>query len=286
MPQISSRLAIDLSGPLVRIVDGVMGGVMRCGSGSVPDSAMTHGKIIDRQAVGQVVKQLVARTEITETKAFVAVSDAVATFRVLRLPGAASDEDVTATVAKELPLDPERLATRWLDVGPRGEHRTVYAAAWDRAPVKEATEALRLAGLEPVAVELKSASVARATMLASCVVIDLTSDPVEVFLIDRNVPHVWHAVAATLNPEDVSQTLGAPLRAVLRFYRRHSGHDLPSTSPVLVSGEQALPVQALDRLAQQAEHPVLAMPAPARVPANVRHATYLACLGLLMRRAS
>jgi hypothetical protein len=245
---------------------------------------MAAGKIIDQNSVAHALKQLVARTEITETKALVSVSDSVATFRILRLPSATTDQEVTAIVAKELPLDPERLATRWLDVGSRDEHRTVYAAAWDRGQVKQVTEAVRVAGLEAVAVELKSACIARATAVASCIVVDLTSDPVEVILIDRHVPQVWLSVPA--GTDDVAQLLAPPLRSVLRFYRRHNGHDLPPTSPVLVSGEQALPAQALERLAEQAEHPVLPMPVPARVPANVRHATYLTCLGLLMRRSS
>lgn len=259
---------------------------MRCGSGSLPATAMAAGKIGDQNGVAQALKQLVARTEITETKALVSVSDSVATFRILQLPAATPDQEVTAIVAKELPLDPERLATRWQDVGSRDEHRTVYAAAWDRGQVKQVTEAVRLAGLEAVAVELKSACIARATAVASCIVVDLTSDPVEIILIDRHVPQVWLSVSADATvADDVAQLLAPPLRSVLRFYRRRNGHDLPPTSPVLLSGEQALPAQALERLAEQAEHPVMPMPLPARVPANVRHATYLTCLGLLMRRS-
>jgi hypothetical protein len=39
-------------------------------------------------------------------------------------------------------------------------------------------------------------------------------------------------------------------------------------------------------LSQQLEHPVLPLPVPARVPQEIRFATYLTCLGLLMRRSA
>ena len=39
-------------------------------------------------------------------------------------------------------------------------------------------------------------------------------------------------------------------------------------------------------LAELVGQPVQALPVPARVPPHVRHSTYLACLGLLMRRGS
>jgi hypothetical protein len=262
-----------------------MGGTMRCGSGGLPVNAITGGRVRDRAAVTQALKQLTARTEITETRALVAVSDAVATFRILRMPPATADKDVTALMSKELPLDPERLATRWFEVGRPEQERVVYAAAWDRELVKEVGEAVHQAGLEPVVVELKSASVARATAVASCIVVDLTSDPVEIFLLDRHLPQLWLSVQPSASAgDDLLEALAAPLRSVLRFHRRQIGHELPSSSPVLVSGEQAMSAQSLDRLAEQTQHPVMPMPAPARVPGNVRHATYMTCLGLLMRR--
>lgn len=261
-----------------------MGGPMQCGSGAV-HQAPTGATGKDPRSVATALKQLLARTEIIESRALVAVSDAVATFRILRLPKTATDQDVTALVSKELPLDPEKLATRWFDLSPRDDERVVYAAAWDRDLVKEAADAVRMAGLEPVVVELKSVCVARVTPVGSCIVIDLTSEPVEIFLTHRYAPQVWHSVPAGAPVADnLARAVAAPVRSVLRFYRRQNGQDLPASSPILLSGEQALPVSALDELAALVDHPVQLLPPPPRIPSGVRHAAYLTCLGLLMRR--
>jgi len=259
---------------------------MRCGSAGLPTGAMDRGKIKDPNAIAQALKQLLARTEITETRALVAASDAVATFRVLDLPPAATEKEVAAAIARDLPLDPERMATTWLDLATTVNHRTVYAAAWDRSMVKDVTDSIRLAGLDATVVDLKSACIARAVSEPSCVVLDLSADPVEIILIDGRVPQLWHTFDLKVSlGEDVAPALAPPLRSVLRFYRRRQDTSFGPSSPILISGDQVLPVQVINRLAELVDQPVLALPAPARVPPHVRHTTYLTCLGLIMRRA-
>ncbi len=285
MPAATSRLSIDLSGSLIRVVDGNMGGPMRCGSGGLPAGATVGGKIKQPAEVAQAIRQLLARTEITETRALVAVSDSLASFRILRLPSAATDKDVATAVSRELPLDPERMSTRWIDLTTGKQERAVYAAAWDRDLVKNVVDSVRLAGLEAVAVELKSVCIARAVTEPSCVVLDRSSNPVEIVLIDRHVPQVWHSFELTSSMgEDITPLLAAPLRSVLRFYQRSQAGGFGPASPVLVAGEQILPGQVLAALAEMLQHPVRPLPAPARVPQEVRYSTYLTCLGLIMRR--
>ena len=261
---------------------------MRCGSSSVPESASAGGKVADAAHVARALKSLLARTEITQTHALVAVGDAVATFRILHLPLTSTPRDVDAAIARELPFDPQRMATRWLDVGgARGQQRVVYAAAWDQALVKNITEAIKLAGLEPVVVELKSASLARTAPVPACVILDLASDPAEIILIDNHLPRIWHNTKIN-EPitDDAASVLAAPLRTILRFYRRQSDGEFAPGAPVFISSEQALPAQLFSELAELVGQPVQALPVPARVPPQVRHSTYLACLGLLMRRGS
>lgn len=258
---------------------------MRCGSGGVPGGSLEGGKVVDPPAVGQALKQLLARTEIVETRALVAASDAVATFRILYLPVEFREAEVSAAVAKELELDPERFSTRWVELSATNQHRVVYAVAWDRALVHSLTEAVRAAGLEPTAVDLKSAALARAVTEPSCVVVDLSSEPVDIVLVDGFMPQVWLSFESrgTLG-SDLAPALASPLRSVLRFYRRRRGDVFPRSAPILVGGEQLLPSESLAQLSSMVGQPVAPLAMPSRVAQNVRHGTFLACLGLMMRR--
>ena len=286
MPGPATRVAIDLTGGQIRVVAGAMGGPMRCGSGGTPSGSLVDGKVLDANGVGSALRQLLARTEIEETRAFIAASDAVATFRVLKVALTSSDQDVDAAVAKELAFDPERMATRWLDLNSGPDHRLVYAVSWDRSEVKNITDAARFAGLDPIAVDLKSACIARAVAEPACVVLDLASNPAEIILIDHHVPQVWHSFRLDVAvSEDVTPALTGPLRTVLRFYKRRRDTDFESTAPVVVAGEQVLSSRFATTLGQLLEHPVVPLQMTARVPQDIRFATYLTCLGLLMRRS-
>jgi hypothetical protein len=287
VPPVTTRLAIDLTGGLIRVVDGALGGKMRCGSGGTPAGSLVDGKVMDVSAVGSALRQLLARTEINDTRALIAASDAVATFRVLKFPTDASDQDVDAAVARELALDPERISTRWVDVSSGQHQRIVYAVSWDRSLIKNITDAARFAGLDPVAVDLKSACVARAVATPACVLLDIASSPAEIVLIDGHVPQVWHSFQ--LNGavgDDIGPSLAGPLRTVVRFYERRRDTEFDPAAPILIAGEQVLSSRATAALNQQLEHPVAQLPIPARVPPDLRYATYLTCLGLLMRRGT
>ena len=253
----------------------------------MPDGAVASGKVMDPSAVARALKPLVARTEILLTHAMVTVSDALATFRVMHLPSTATSREVDAAIARDLPFDPQRTSTRWLEMDSTPEKRVIYLVAWDKLLLANVTDAVKQSGLEPVVVELKSASLARVVPDPSCVVIDLSSQPAELVLIDGYLPQVWHSYAMKdAFGDDAALSLAQALRSMLRFYRRHSDGQFGNGCPVYVSSEQSLSAHALTELSRAIDQPVIPMPAPARVPSNIRHSTYLACLGLLMRRAS
>ena len=242
---------------------------------------------MDVDGVGSALRQLLARTEIEATHALIATSDAVATFRVLKLPPGAGNQDVDGAVARELPLDPERISTRWVDMSSGQDHRLIYAVSWDRSLIKNITEAARVAGLNPVTVDIKSACLARAATEPTCVVLDLSSNPAEIVLIDGHIPQVWHSFRSDVElGDDIVPALAAPLRTVLRFYKRRRDSEFEPTAPIFISGEQVLSTRATSSLSQQLEHPVLPLPLPPRVPPDVRYTTYLTCIGLLMRRTA
>jgi hypothetical protein len=285
VPLPENRLAVDLSGGLIRVLSGAMGGSMRSGSAGTPAGVIVGGRVQDPVGAGTVLKQLLARNEIVETHALIAASDAVATFRVLKFPPDAADSDIDSGVSRELPMDPGRMATRWIELSRSADMREIYAAAWDRAQVKNITESARHAGLESVVVELKSACVARAVPEPSCVVLDMSSDPFEATLIDGSVPHVWLSFPVdSTQGDDLAAALAPPLRSVLRFHKRRRDNEFVSRCPVFVSGEQMLPAHVTARLSEMIGQPVQELPIPARVPPELRHSIYLTCLGLLMRR--
>src|SRR5258708_11532376 len=173
------------------------------------------------------------------------------------------------------------MGTRWVAVRRTPETREVYATAWDRSLVKKAVEAARLGGLDPVVVDLKSACVARVASEPSCVVLDTSSEPMEILLIAGGVPQVWHCLPADASlGDDPVRALAEPLRSLLKFYKRRRDAGFGPTSPVFIAYEQTLPTHGWARLSAATEQPQLAFPMPPRLPAGFHSAADMTRLGL------
>jgi hypothetical protein len=257
---------------------------MRCGEAAAPEGAIEGGRVLNATVLGQALKQLLARSEITTTRALIAASDAIASFRVVVFAKDASDSEVDAAVRSQLPVGSARMALRQVEVRTGLDERTVYATAWDRSLVQAIAETARHAGLDPVVVDLKSLCVARAIEAKSCILLDVSSESNEVVLIDEHVPRVWHTFKVEAEGE-LAESLASGLKPVLSFYKRRAGNTgFGPDSPILVRSEQALPTLMSGRLERLTGHPVLPLPSPARIPPEVRYSPYLTCIGLVMRR--
>jgi hypothetical protein len=282
-----SRLAVDLSSSTLRVLEGLPGGPMRCGEAAAPSGALDGGRVVDEAALGQALRQLIARSEITTSRALIAASDAIASFRVFRFPATATQTEIDAAVRSQLNLSSDRMALRHLEVlGGRSE-RTVFATVWDRRQVEAIASAARQAGLEPAVVDLKSLCLARALAIDSCLLLDLSAEPCEVILIDERVPRVWHPFKLE-SGGDIALAIANALRPVLGLHERSAGATslFGPQSPILVRSDQALPSQLTSRLEQLTGRPVEGLPQPLRVDPDVRYGPYLTCLGLVARRGT
>lgn len=257
---------------------------MRCGEAAAPPGTVDGGRVLDALALGRALRQLLARTEVTTTRALIAASDAIASFRVTTFSKETGDGEMDAAVRSQLPVSSARMALRQIEVGTGRDERTVYAAVWDRSLVQAVAETARQAGVEPAVVDLKSLCMARAIDMSSCIVLDMMSETLEVVLIDEHVPRLWHTFRLDADAE-LAQSLAGGLKPVLAFYKRRTGSSrFGPDSPILVRSEQALPSLMAGRLEKLTGHSVLPLPPPARIPADVRYSPYLACIGLVMRR--
>lgn len=278
-----SRLALDLSGGTLRVLEGMPGGPMRCGESAAPEGALDGGRVLDPAVLGQAVRQLLARSEITTTRALIAASDVIASCRVLKFPKSTSDAEIEAEVKAQLNMGSDRMAMRHIEVPGAQEDRTIFATVWDRSQVVAIAAAARQAGLEPVAVDLKSLCVARAIPVGSCILLDMSADPCEAILIDDRLPRSAHSFRLE-SGGDLALALANGIKPALAFHRRSGASGFGPDSPILVRSDQVLPSLLTGRLEQLTGHPVDPLPRPLRVDPDVRFVPYLTCIGLVMRR--
>ena len=258
---------------------------MRCAEGAAPSAALERGRVLDPIALGQALRQLIARAEITSTRALIAASDAIASFRVLTFPKQATEAEIDTAIRSELNLGSDQMSIRHFEVLAGRDERTVFAVVWNRGQIQAITAAARQAGLEPAAVELKSLCVARALTEDSCIFLDMSVDPCEAVLIDERVPRICHEFKIA-SGADLALAVANGLKPVLGFHRRSGSAGFGPDSPILVRADQALPSLMAGRVEELTGHPFRPVPQPPRIDPDVRYGPFLTCLGLVMRRSA
>jgi hypothetical protein len=256
---------------------------MRCGEAAAPPGSLEGGRVLDEAALGQALRYLIARTEITTTRALVAASDTIASFRILTFPKAATGLEIDAAIGGQLNLGSDRMVVRHFEVMEGREERTLFAVVWDRAQVQAIASTVKHAGLEPTVVDLKSFCAARALIVDSCILLDMSAEPCEAVLIDERLPRVWHTFRLE-SGGDLALAIANGLKPVLGLHQRSGSSGFGPDSPILVRSDQTLPSLLSGRLEQLTGHPVQPLPQPPRVDPEVRYGPYLTCLGLVMRR--
>jgi hypothetical protein len=256
---------------------------MRCAESQMPPGAIEKGRVVKPELLGEAIHQLAARAEVAGTRAHVAMSDMIASFRVMRFPPGVDNTDVEAAITTQLPPRSDRMAVRRAEIRSSDGGLSVYAVAWNRRAVSEVADAVRHAGLEPVVVELKSLCVARAVPLETCIVLDLSTEPCEALVVDNHVPIIWHMIERGANPDSV-EFLATGLRPLLTFYKQATGQAFDPQAPILIRSEQQVSAPFMERLTAAAGHTVRPIPVPPRVPDTVSHERFLTCIGLVMRR--
>lgn len=272
-----------MSSSTLRVLEGAFGEPMRSGEAAAPPGSFESGRVLDPAAVGQALRSLVARSEITTSRALVAVSDSLASFRVLTFPKNATESDISAAVASQLNLRQDRLSEHHVDVPLSRDERTVFAAVWDREHVKAVSAAVRVAGLDPLAVDLRSVCLARAVGVDSCLLVDTTLQPGEVVLIERRVPRVRHTFK--VDPDgDFARQVADAVKVVVAFQNRSGPNGYAGDMPIIVRSGEPLATLVAGRIHDLTGRNVGAVGLPARVDSNLRFEPFLACIGLLMRR--
>jgi hypothetical protein len=238
---------------------------------------------VDGPALGEALRRLVVDSGITATRALIAASDLLASFRVLTFPKDASDSEIDAAGRDRFSSGSYQLAHRHIELSSSQAERTVLTLAWDRAQVEAIAAAVKQARLDPVVVDLKSLCVARALMVDSCLFVDMTSELCEVILVDERIPRIWHSFKLDAG-DDLALSIAHGLQPVIDFYTGKNGRSFGAESPVLVRLDHALPSAVAERLGRLVSRRVDPLPQPARVDSGVKYGPYLTCLGLMMRR--
>jgi hypothetical protein len=279
------RLAIDLSDGTLRLVEGTLFGEMRFGEAPAPENSLVEGRVENPAALGGALRDLAREVGVHETRALISSSDRISAFRLLDLAARKGQKQVESVMRRELPLPHERLILHWVDLKRKGG-RGVFAVASDKLLVQGLTEAVRVSGLQPVAMEPRCLCLMRAAGLPNCVLLDVHENDAAAVVVQDWIPHLHHYFdVARGHSNAFLESLAAGVRAATAFFQsRHPDVPADVERPVIVTGERPIGDDVLGAFAKMMGRPVENADRPNCMAEGLPTPAYLACAGLMMRR--
>lgn len=282
------RVTLLLEEEIARLLTVREGRVVRWGSAPIPRDAIAGGVVVDVDAVASAIRRLWEVYQPPDEGIILGVPGVHVATRLLPVGGSdiLTDEDVRAAVARDLDLT--EVSLDWQLVGPPSR-RAVYVLAMQRAALETYLTALDLAGIRPIAVDLKQLALIRAVGHRHAILADLERGVLSVVIVDDALPQLIRIrplqAALLMRPEDkvtrMAEILGT---AIVDYNREPSGGFLHPAMPVHLSGALADQPLLQDVVRVVLGRPALQPKPPFAVPPDLPVAQYLANMGLALKR--
>jgi len=177
----------------------------------------------------------------------------------------------------------------WERLAGRIRQRTVFALAVPKSTVLAALEAMEVARIRPVAMDLRTIALARAVGRSDAIVTNLEEGSIDIVIVERGIPAAIRSVpiiSPTVNREAIQNRLIEETeRALAYFDDTNPDHPLDADAPVYLTGSLANGIALTERLRAIIRHPIGRLKPEGIYPPELPLSDYAVNLGLALKRA-
>jgi type IV pilus assembly protein PilM len=283
-------VTLDISAESLKLVSINGNRVEKWGTAPLSPSMVRDGLILQPQAVGAAIDALFQELKITKGGVIAAITGLSVTYRMLRLPRvkpALMIEAILRAAKKEIPLPLDEIYLSWQIIGTIKEEIEVFLFGAPRNLIDAALQTFSIAGVKPLAIDLKSLALARAANRPDALVINFEPNCFDIVVVTEGLPTILHTIiprveGATL--EDNVKRLADELARTVDFYNiTHAVNPIKSSVPVLLAGTLANDPKTTELIQNSVEYHVEAMTSTLKSPPDFPVVSYAGNIGLALK---
>lgn len=284
-------VTLDVDSTGIRLLEISRGMVRRWASVSF-DPGRGEGEVAPpQQALGVEVRRLMASSGIKAKKVIASISGLYSVNRLLpvsSLPLGITTQEAVQEVAKEImPLSVDRVYLSWQTITVSEGEPQIIILGTPRETVDDEVRVLRLAGINPQVLELKTIALARAVGRERALILNIESSSLDVVVVADNLPRVMRTVAwqpGDFTEEEMVEYLATNLEMAADFYNsRNQESPLDATTPLFITGQMSTDLALVEKLQAGSRYPVESLAPPLKYPPYLPVSQYATNIGLALR---
>jgi Tfp pilus assembly PilM family ATPase len=254
------------------------------------DGLLNHGQIGDVQALGALIGETFRSRGLPRSRVVAAVPGLGAVSRIITItaPGASLADSIEAEARKVLPESLVDFNLYWQAIDPRSSPTPrVFILATPREAVMGMIETLQIAGIQPLAIDLKPLALYRAVGAKDAIVANLESETLDIVVVADDLPVLLRTVYLGDGAGASDFLLGRltdELSRTVRYYNdTNRAAALPIAAPVFLSGQDVSDPGLIANVEALTGHPVQPPRPPLDYPPDFPVERYLVNVGLALK---
>jgi len=268
----------------------IIGGrVIKWASRSLEPDIFEDEIIVDPQALGNAVKQLMASSAIKGKNISISVSGLYSLSRIVTVPlgGAATQQVVLEAASEVMPLSEDEQYLSWQTVAVGEGGQQVLVIGVPRDMIDSEMQALRGSGVSPRVLDLKTMALIRAVNREQAIIFNIEPNSFDIVIVVGGSAEVMRTTAwqqSGLSEEEETEHLAVALELTIGFYNsHHPGFPLDPATPLFITGQMSGDIALVEKLQNRAGYHIEPLTPPLEYPAHLPVSQYAVNIGLALK---
>lgn len=281
----------SIEGPSLRLLTFANHQVQDWVAEPIVERAARGGQINDPVALGSAVDATFERLSLSRHHVAWALPAFQAFCRVVELPGLRGDDlrlAVSEEIERALGAGAGDTFMYYQRLSGRVRQRQVFVLALPKTTVLPALEALDVASIHPVTMDLRPLALARAINRPNAVIVNLEEGSLDIVIVEGGTPALLRSLPLpiTLSLEAAQERLLQEVDRSLAYYDDvNADHPLDPDVPLYLTGSLATGISLAERARAVTRHPIGRLTGLPVHPPDLPVADFLVNLGLALKRS-
>jgi hypothetical protein len=284
-------VTLEISTTEISLLEVEKGRVIRWATQSLEPGTIEEEVVVNHQALGDAIKQLISLSGVKSKDIIVSVSGLYSLSRnvIVAVPpgGEVTRQAVVDLATEVMPISEDEMYISWLKMGPLEEGQQVLVMSVPRDIIDSEMQALKIAGLNPRMLDLKAMALIRAINKKQALIINIGHTTYDIIMVVNGLVEVMRTTAWKpdgLTLEEELDQLVLNLELTVGFYNSSQvEHSLDPATPLFITGQLSsdsdLVAELEERVAYKIEQPV----PPLEYPQNLPVSQYAVNFGLALK---